>query len=188
MNLPVTRSNYSQEHGFGMVELMIAVLVFSLGLAGARSAQFIAMQSNYESLQRTQASIFALEMVERILSNPSAVETYVELGGYWDGGEMVEATECAVQICSAAQLAAADVRQWHAQMLGSSTRLNKQWVARLRDIKACIARLGWVIEVRVSWSVATAQPLPMEAGCLAGGGASTEKNRAQLFYSTVFPA
>lgn len=181
-------------HGFGMVELMVALLIFSLGLAGARSAQHLARQAAFESLQVTQASIYARDMLERIMSNPGAASTYIEAAGQWDGkfadsdsDSDQEYGACEIKTCSAQQRAKSDVLHWHASMLGSSTVLGEQWLFGLPDVKACIEHIGKLIEVRVSWAVANAPRLRPELGCLeqSEGTPPLGQSRVQVRFSAL---
>lgn len=168
--------------GFGMVELLIAVLLFSLGLAGARSAQLVGRQSGAEAMGVTLASAFAREMLERIRSNASELDTYIESGGQWSGGsnqadELLDEYACVAKSCSLAELARADVEHWHRRLSGSSVRRHDQWLPLLPEVSACIARNGALVEVRISWLSAGSPLERPDRGCLAQSETSTQEGK-----------
>lgn len=181
--------------GFGMVELMIAVLLFSLGLAGAHAAALVARQTGAAALGHTQASAHAREILARIGNNSGAVDAYVEAalqwGGHRPGQDYHDDTNaagpnCNVEECSPTELAQYDVLQWHAAMLGASIVRSDAWAAPLPDARACIARKGATIEVRVSWSVAGLQSHRAEPGCLESNeGAENASARAQVLLAAL---
>lgn len=59
--------------GFSLVEVLVALLVLSIGLLGLAGLQLHALQYTHSSYQRTLVNIQALDMVERMwthLQNP----------------------------------------------------------------------------------------------------------------------
>jgi prepilin-type N-terminal cleavage/methylation domain-containing protein len=58
------------ENGFSLVEIMIAVAIFSLGLAVLASMQIIAITANSTSNIRTQMATVAQEKMEELLALP----------------------------------------------------------------------------------------------------------------------
>jgi type IV pilus assembly protein PilV len=55
--------------GVGLIDVMIAVVVFSFGLLAVASLQTITKQSNFEAIQRTNASMLAHDLLERMRLN-----------------------------------------------------------------------------------------------------------------------
>ena len=58
-----------RQAGAGLIEVLIAVLVLAVGLLGFAAMQTQAMRSNYETLQRTRASLLAEEILDRMRAN-----------------------------------------------------------------------------------------------------------------------
>lgn len=52
--------------GFTLFEILIAVIVLSLGLLGVGGLQLIATRSNFEGMQRTDATMLASYIIERM--------------------------------------------------------------------------------------------------------------------------
>jgi type IV pilus assembly protein PilV len=59
--------------GTTLIEVMIALVIMSIGLLGLASLQLTGISSNSNSEKRTQAAIVANDMVERMRANPGAV-------------------------------------------------------------------------------------------------------------------
>lgn len=59
------------QHGFTLVEIMVALVIFSVGLLGLAGLQMAGMQSNHGAMMRTIATQQSYDMAERIRSNTS---------------------------------------------------------------------------------------------------------------------
>lgn len=64
-----------RDRGFSMIEVMIAILVFSIGLLGAGLMAMSALKNTHNSYLRSQASFLADAVAERMSANPRAVWT-----------------------------------------------------------------------------------------------------------------
>lgn len=71
-----------RQHGFTLIEALVAVLILSIGLLGAAAMQLKALQSAHLGYQRAVASLAAQDAVERLWSkfDPERGEC-AELGG-----------------------------------------------------------------------------------------------------------
>jgi len=61
-----------QQRGFTLVELLVAVVIISVGLLGLAGLQAIGLKNNMSALHRTQASILAMDMIDRMRANRTA--------------------------------------------------------------------------------------------------------------------
>lgn len=59
----------TQQTGAGMLEVLIALLVLSIGILGLATLQSIGLKYNHQSYQRTQAIMQIYDMTDRIRSN-----------------------------------------------------------------------------------------------------------------------
>ena len=57
------------QSGFSLIELLVALIVFSVGLLAVAGLQTVSKQANFESLQRTAGSQIAYGMLEDIPVN-----------------------------------------------------------------------------------------------------------------------
>jgi len=58
-------------HGFTLVEVMVALLVLSIGLLGLAMLQATNLQFNTDAYTRTQATLFAYDIIDRMRANPT---------------------------------------------------------------------------------------------------------------------
>ena len=59
----------SQQQGVGMVEILVTLLILSVGLLGVAQLQFIGTMSNADALHRSQSVMIAQQMSERLRAN-----------------------------------------------------------------------------------------------------------------------
>mgnify|MGYP001795890124 CR=1 FL=1 len=64
-----------RNRGFTLLEVLIAVLVFSLGMLGLAGMLVVSVKTNHSAYLRTQASFLAQSMADRMRANPKAVWT-----------------------------------------------------------------------------------------------------------------
>ena len=114
-------TNTNLQRGFSLIELLIALIVFSVGLLAVAGLQTVSKQSNFEALQRTSASQIAYGMLQDMRVNGDAIAVYLaagEMGGGARGGE--PAPNCSgVSTCNSAQKAAHDLWFWEQVLDGN---------------------------------------------------------------------
>lgn len=59
-----------KQHGASLIEVMIALLIFTVGLLGLAAMQLNALQSTTDSGQRSQAAWLMNDLAERMRANP----------------------------------------------------------------------------------------------------------------------
>lgn len=103
-----------KQYGFSLLELLIALLVFSIGMLAIAGLQTVSKQANFESLQRTTAAQVANGLLEDMRTNGNGINVYMaapQLGGGTMGAE--PAPDCsAANECNAAQKAMHDLWFW----------------------------------------------------------------------------
>jgi type IV pilus assembly protein PilV len=96
-----------KQKGFSMVELLISVVIMSIGVLGMAGLQIISMQQNRSALLQGEAMFIANDILDRIRANPST--------GY-GGAAITDApgvtTDCVGNTCTEAEMAAYDIAQW----------------------------------------------------------------------------
>ena len=102
-----------RNRGFTLLEVLIAVLVFSLGLLGLASLMVMSVKTNHSAYLRTQASFLAQSMADRMRANSQAIWATTYNGAYPAGG----INPCGGGIaCSSANVAARDKFYWSQQL------------------------------------------------------------------------
>ena len=100
------------QKGFSLIEVLIAVLIFSIGLIGIAGLLVIATSADHGAYQRTQVAYLAQGMVNRMAANPV---------GVWDGGYNsddypVSTTQACSAGCTPTQIALHDQEKWSGQL------------------------------------------------------------------------
>lgn len=111
-----------QQSGFSLLELLVTLVVFSVGLLAIAGLQTVSKQANFESIQRTTAAQVAYGMLEDIRTNGAAAATYVAAGTLGGGsrGTAAPTPDCSVgSECTGAQKAAYDLWFWEQMLDGA---------------------------------------------------------------------
>lgn len=64
------------QHGVGLIEVMVAVLVLAIGVLGIAALQALALKNSGSSASRTQAAIQIYSMMDIIRANRANLGTY----------------------------------------------------------------------------------------------------------------
>lgn len=99
------------QRGITMIEVLIALLIFAIGLLGVAGMQSLALKSTNNSNIRTLVNIHAYEIAERMRANMPGVES----GSYNSISSITGAAQCSPG-CTPQQLAALDGDQWLANL------------------------------------------------------------------------
>lgn len=73
------KSSIATKHhqtGVGMIEVLVAVLILSIGVLGFAGMQLKALQGTSESFERSQATILAEDLLSRVAVNPGQLAEY----------------------------------------------------------------------------------------------------------------
>lgn len=101
-----------RSRGFTMVEVLVALVVLSVGMLGIAGLYVITLRSGGSAINRMQAVSLATDITDRIRANRTANVAY--------GGPAAN-NACfglaAVADCAPAAMAAADLSVWTAQLL-----------------------------------------------------------------------
>lgn len=95
--------------GFSLIEVLVALLVLSVGLLGLAALQATGIKFNHQSYQRTQATLLTYEIIDRMRANPSSLASYSLA---INSTTPSYTTDCATSACTAAELAVYDLNKW----------------------------------------------------------------------------
>lgn len=106
----------SPQRGVSLIEVLVAVMIFSIGLVGLAGLLIMATHSNQAAYLRTQATFMAHNMADRMGANPVAV---------WDGSYNSSGYPVATSVttacdstspCTPDDVAAHDMQMWSTQL------------------------------------------------------------------------
>lgn len=75
--------------GFFVIEAMIAVLIFMIGILGVLQTQVASMEATTDAQYRVQASYMAQNIVSKAILNKSSIGTYID-GSNAEYGEWLD--------------------------------------------------------------------------------------------------
>lgn len=121
------RQNHRQR-GFSLIEALITLFVFAIGILTVAGLQLISKKANYDAAQRTTAGMLANDIAERmranLSNNGSALSNYLveDLGTDADGAPTlaVPGADCTAGQCTRDELAAWDLYEWEQSLVGAS--------------------------------------------------------------------
>lgn len=115
-------TTHHMERGSSLIEVLITLLVFAIGMLGMAALQLNALQGTSDSAQRSQATWILQDLAERIRANPQGTAANyaaapacaaVPVNRCADYYDPVTGAKVNASNCSAAQMAAFD--RWEAQ-------------------------------------------------------------------------
>ena len=125
---------YLRAKGFTLIEVLVAMLILSISLLGMAGLQIMSLQSSGSSLSRSQATMLAYDLAERMRRNSDQSGFYVN-----NLDQTITSPDCLSTGCSPEELAREDIIQWQTS---------------LQDINgaATIASVDNEITLEISWS------------------------------------
>lgn len=125
----------ARQRGTTLIEVLIALLVLSVGLLGMAGLQMTSLKSNHSAYYRSQASLLAYDIADRMRANRKAA-----LDGEYDLA--LSAQTCNPALAPSGSLAARDKAGW----------LNTLACHLSSDARAQISRNGKVFTITIQWN------------------------------------
>jgi type IV pilus assembly protein PilV len=137
-----------RQNGFTLLEVLIALVVLSIGLLGVSKIQALGLRASADANLRTEATFLANDMIERMRANrPSTASGYYAGIGYGaiDCTTPVakvcsEGTAGAANDCTTTEIADEDAYNWFCQVSAS-----------LPNAAVAVSSAAGVYSVQVSW-------------------------------------
>ena len=101
-----------KQDGFTLLEVLIALLVLSIGLLGLAGLQTTALRSNQMAGMRTLAIQHAYGISDRMRANPTGVDAQLYVQNVTATVPTGTTVNCTMVACTPAQLAAFDLTAW----------------------------------------------------------------------------
>lgn len=171
------------QHGFSLIELLIALIVFSIGLLAIAGLQTVSKQANFESLQRTSGSQIAYGMLEDMRVNGDAIDIYLasgEVGGGARGGE--PAPNCSgASECNSAQKAAHDLWFWEQMLDGNLEMSGNTGTGGLVLPTLCVTGPvgggAGIYTITIAWRGSASMSNGNASACGSAGGSYGDANK-----------
>lgn len=117
---------FRSKSGFTLIEVLITIVVLSVGLLGVAWLEFYSLRFNDNAHQQSMATILAKDMTERMRANPALFEeddsdipyTFYYNDSDWDTLDDSEPTNCSTASadCGPQTLAHRDIWEWQTEV------------------------------------------------------------------------
>lgn len=134
--------------GFTMIEVLVALVVLSVGLLGLAGMQLTGLRNNTSAYSRSQATLMAYDIIDRMRANTAGItaggyDTIQTKGAGANCPANTDACTTAAAGCTPAQLAAQDIYEW-CQLFNATPPL-------LANSSGTVTRAGNTFTVSVTW-------------------------------------
>ena len=142
--------------GFSLIEVLVSLLILSLGLLGVAGLQTTSLRSNQTAYFRSQATAAASDIIDRMRANPQGVAD----GKYdaIDSANLPSDPNCIDTGCNAADLADHDIIDWATNTLASLP--SGAGTVSVDNMGTATDASDDVFVVDISWNDATDQNNP----------------------------
>lgn len=135
----------TNDAGFTLVEMLVALVILTIGLLGVAALQIQAMKYNTDAYLRTQATTLAYDIADRMRANKEAAN----LGLYGSAAAPAGTIpDCNATACTSAEMALFDMSSWYTTL-----------PLRLPTPTASILSVGNTHTITIGWSE---RELPVE--------------------------
>lgn len=140
--------------GASLMEVLVALVVLSLGGLVAGAMQGTSQRANHDAQQRLIATFLVNEIIEKMRTNPAGLPSYHSDKALTGATISAEPTPiCAAgHRCSPAELALHDRWQWEQSIAGVSVQVGGENVGGLINPAGCIRAINGQVRVVLSWS------------------------------------
>jgi type IV pilus assembly protein PilV len=168
---------HNRQKGFSLIELLVSLVIFAVGLLSIAGLQMVSKRSNFESLQRTTASHIAYGLLEEMRTNGDAIGTYLaapDLGGGQFASMQVADCSNAASPCTSTQKAQQDLWFWE-QVLDGAQEVGVEGasggiMSPTMCINGPVGGGAGVYVVAIAWQGGISMANPEINACGAGSG------------------
>lgn len=141
-----------KQSGVGMIEVLVAVVVMSIGFLAVAQMQVRGMRYNQSTYVRSQAAMMLKDMTDRMRSNRVGVR-----GGSYDGlttanDHTLPACITNDVACTPAELAAKDIFEWSVNIYPTAAQTNAIAAFPAADAIGKVTNNAGVFDVVVQWT------------------------------------
>ena len=125
----------SRQRGATLIEVLVAMLILSVGLLGLAGMQMTALKSNQSAYYRSQATVLAYDIIDRMRANRADA-----LNGVYDTSLKNQA--CDPELDASGTLAQRDVAEW----------LNSLSCLLSSDARGSVVRDDRLFTISIEWN------------------------------------
>ncbi|MEE4146686.1 MAG: type IV pilus modification protein PilV [Halieaceae bacterium] len=175
----------ARQGGAGLVEVAVALLVLSIGTLGLGQLQISAKRLGHEAVQRTEAVALAMDLLERLRANRTALAAYAAsgIGGNGSPALAEPAVDCGAGGCSPTQRKDWDLWQWEQALLGRGTG---GAAGGLVKPLACLDVSGRRVMVQIAWQGFRGLSAPPRQGICGGDSSAPDVASRQWLQMTTW--
>ena len=112
-----------RQRGFSLIEVLVSVVIMSVGILGIAGMQVISLQQNRSALLRAEALQLGNDILDRMRANP--LETYA--GVAFSDTPPATADNCRVDACTAEEMKDYDTILWQCSINGTAFAICNTW-------------------------------------------------------------
>jgi len=115
MNRPPGPGAPRRSHGIGLIEILIALVVLSIGFLAAARMQIEGMRFSQSAYYNSQAYYMATDIIDRMRANIDGVSEGAYDANFVTSAEQVD-PGCATKACTPAEIASQDLFDWSVRL------------------------------------------------------------------------
>lgn len=140
-------------HGFSLIEVMIAVLVLSIGLLGMAALQGVSLQNNRNANYRSQATNLGYELIDAMRGSRDQLPAFTTALGTWTTTCPTTMGTTAPAACLGAGVdtVGCDVARWRDRLCRELPNGRGRIVGTLGPISGTTA-IGGNINIEICWA------------------------------------
>jgi len=167
----------TSERGVSMIEVLVALLILTIGLLGVAGIQTQMQTAQLEAYQRSQAIVLVQDMVDRINANRRNAANYVT------GGTPL-GTSNTTACTTTTTIAQKDMCEWNELLVGAAETASGSKVGAMNEARGCItlpvATMPRQVIVSVVWQGITPTVAPAATSCGSGSYVDDKTRRAMV--------
>ncbi len=141
-------TNIKAQSGLSLLEILITILIITIGSLGMASLQLTGLKYSSGSNTRTQASLLATSMMDRIRANKQyAIDTgnKYKLASFENNSSASK--DCHVSECTAKEIAEFDVSKW----LSNISRLIPSGKGKIEINNSTTTPIETTMKISIQW-------------------------------------
>ncbi|MFA5983503.1 MAG: type IV pilus modification protein PilV [Methylococcaceae bacterium] len=109
----------NQHSGFTLIEVLVTTIILAIGLLGMATLQLTTLKSNHSAYSRSQATLLAYDMADRMRANAISTANYLSsfkaasAAACKTGDDPCTACTTTAKTCTAVEVAENDLYQWN---------------------------------------------------------------------------